>query len=362
MTDLAGTIVGWADQRITEVLAAPPMWGSTEAVELQLLTLFELRALALRPDQELENPRRVLDLYVAFLRERFPSSPTVPLFKLVEDAEAAEFRGTITAFHERLRHAVLAENPFEHSQLAIQLTFAAGREPTTSAVTGYYEEFRRATRATTRTQAQGRASRDIESATDFTLADMLVTRPNGAPGRVLLRLGAGHGDASTDAQNKVRDALWAIATIAEWAESGESIDRLGIDDVESRTRTAVQALRLVPRRGIEVAAYGGRLLVRSRPIEFRSGHEPRFVEVVGAGATVDHFDVVEEIRALDLDRGHFVLGRKQRIVCHARPEMLGELGEVGIRARVVGRRYLPPIGRSFVLVESIEPMDASPAE
>lgn len=357
MSDLARTIVGWADQRISDVLAAPPMWGSSEAVELQLLTLFELRSLALRPEQELANPRRVLDLYAAFLAERFPDAPSRALFQIVQDAEAAEFRGAIEVFHQRLRHAVLAENPFEHSQLAIQLTFVGGREPTTSAVTGYYEEFRRATRATTRTHTQGRASRDIEGATDFTLDDTVVSRPNGAPGRVLLRLGAGHADSSADARDKVRDALSAIAALAEWAESGESIDQLGLDDVESRTRTAVQALRLVPRRGIEIAAFGGRLLARSRPVEFRATHERRLVEVVGAGATVEPFDAVDEVRALDLDRGHLVLGRKQRIVCHARPELLGEVGEVGVRARVVGRRYAPPIGRSFVLVDSVEAIE-----
>jgi hypothetical protein len=72
MGDIRDTIVTWADQYLLEILAAPRMWGSLEAVEMQVLQLLEVRALALRPDQELASPRRVLDTYTAFLRDRYP--------------------------------------------------------------------------------------------------------------------------------------------------------------------------------------------------------------------------------------------------------------------------------------------------
>ena len=84
MSDVRETIVAWTDQYLHEILAAPRMWGSLEAVEMQVLQLLEVRALALRPDQELASPRRVLDTYVAFLRDRYPTQPSIPLFSLVQ--------------------------------------------------------------------------------------------------------------------------------------------------------------------------------------------------------------------------------------------------------------------------------------
>ncbi len=353
MSGLSRTVVSWVEQRIDDMLAAPPMWGSAEAIEMQVLQLLEMRALALRPQQELDHPRRVLDMYVAFLRERFPDVPPRPLFQIIPDAESEGFCKTLREFCTVLSRTILAENPFEHSQLAIRLTFDAGRKPTTSAFTGYYEEFRRATRASTRDRGSGRAKKDIEDATDFTLEDTIVTQPNGAPGEVLLRLGAGREESSAEAEAKVRDALSSIATIVEWAGSDEPITDLRLDDVESRTRTAVQALRLVPRRGVKTAAFGGRLLARSRPVEIRADHERRFVEVVGAEARVDAFDECDTVRAIDLDRGFFVLGKGRRLPCYAPPEILAGIGEVGVRARVIGRRYQSLWGKAFVLVEKV---------
>ena len=83
MTALRDTVVRWVDQRIEAVLAAPPMWGSPEAVELQVLLLLEVRALALRPDQTLAEPRRVLDTYIAHLAQRFPQGGSRPLHELI---------------------------------------------------------------------------------------------------------------------------------------------------------------------------------------------------------------------------------------------------------------------------------------
>lgn len=354
---LRETFVHWADQRIHQLLSAPGMWGSLEAVEMQALLLLEMRALAHRPEQELEEPRRVIEAYFEFLREKYPLK-SEPLSALVHDE--GTFTSLLGEFVARLEATMLAESPFERSDLAIQLTFQQGTRPTISAFTGYYEDFRRATRAAVQegTKPARRPKKDIERATDFVLEDAVVTEPNGAPGKVLLRLGRPAGQGDWQAEGRVRDALSSIVTLAEWAGSDAGVSDLAIDTVEQRTRTALQAVRLVPRRGIQAVELGGKLVARSRPVELVAGHEKRFLQVVGDRAPVDSFDESDEIRAIDLDRGWIGLGRgRPRLKCYARSEVLTAIGEVGVRARVIGQRYRPANGQSFVFADTIEILD-----
>jgi hypothetical protein len=109
MTTLRDTVVRWVDQRIEAVLAAPPMWGSPEAVELQVLLLLEVRALALRPDQTLAEPRRVLDTYIAHLAQRFPQGGSRPLHELIagDDEVCSKLAEELRRFDELLRRSVL---------------------------------------------------------------------------------------------------------------------------------------------------------------------------------------------------------------------------------------------------------------
>lgn len=151
-------------------------------------------------------------------------------------------------------------------------------------------------------------------------------------------------------------------TLAEWAGTDSNVSDLRVDDVELRTRTAVQTLRLLPRRGIKTVALGGRFVARPKPVEIRSEHEKRFLEVVGADSTPEPFEARDEIRAIDLDRGLLVLGKRARVHCFVGRELLGEVAAVGVQARVVGLRYRPLGGRPFVLAEAVEVEEASSEE
>jgi hypothetical protein len=363
MKGLRDTIVGWVDRRIEDMLAAPRMWGSDEAVEMQLLVLLEMRALATRPDQELANPSRILDAYNAYLAKRFPAKPHRPMCRIVEPDDlgfvlAAELRKFIDVFVPTM----LEENPYQHSDVAIRLTFEAGRMPTTSAFTGYYEEFRRAARAVARPpdKATGRVAKGVEMATDFALNDARVTPRNGSPAEVLLLLGAGAGQRDTTAEEQVRDALTNLVSMGEWASSSADVADVPVDDVEQRTRVAVQALRILPRRGIAAAEIGGKLIGRSKPVAFRPEHERRIVDVIGSSTKPESFDRQDEIRGIDLDRGLIILGKKSRLTCYMRPEQLGSVALAGVQAHVRGSLYRPLSGRPFVLVESLDLIE--PAE
>ena len=105
MTTLRETVVHWVDRRIEAMLAAPPMWGSPEAVEMQVLLLLEMRSLALRPEQTLVEPRRVLDTYIAHLAQRFPRQGARPLHELIasDDEDCSKLAGELRRFIEVLK-------------------------------------------------------------------------------------------------------------------------------------------------------------------------------------------------------------------------------------------------------------------
>ncbi len=264
--------LSWIDSRLDDLLGAPAMWGSPEAVEMQSLQLFDLRAHVVNPEQEATAPRRVFETYVAWLRRRFPHAPSAPLFRLLGDSDphGTELSRLLGEFREWLSLNLPEENPFEHSDVAIRLVFHEKRAPVTSAFTGYYETFRRAARAVARPEQRGaRAPKGLWAATDFALSDARVRQANGQPAEVLLCLGAGSSAAEAGGANEVRDALTTLVTMAEWAASSAGIAELPMDDLDRQRRVAVQALRLLPRRGIEHVAIGGKLIARAtRPIAF----------------------------------------------------------------------------------------------
>lgn len=98
MSDLREVTTSWIDARMDSMLAAPRMWGSREAVELQALLLVELRSVVTRPVDDAKDPRRVLDAYAEFLARRFPNFTPSLLFEHARREALAE-----TAFTSLLR-------------------------------------------------------------------------------------------------------------------------------------------------------------------------------------------------------------------------------------------------------------------
>jgi hypothetical protein len=81
-------MLSWLDQRADAMLRAPLMWGSYEAVELQILLLVQASAFVADPHIETQNQRRVLDAYRAHLVRHFPGSPPSSLHDLVHGDES----------------------------------------------------------------------------------------------------------------------------------------------------------------------------------------------------------------------------------------------------------------------------------
>lgn len=372
MSTLRDTILRWIDKRTSDMLAAPRAWGSDEAIEMQVLLLLQFRALTLRPDFDHGDPGSLVDDYMEYLTRAYPNHPHRPLHQIVQpDPIGRNIANELGKIIHDFTHNMLEENPFQHNDLAIRLVFEQGRIPTTAALTGYYEEFRRAARAVARRVEKtvgrndkmlGRAPKGIEDVTDFALSDVRVTPKNGAPAEALLLLGAGMPSGSRDwvAEQAVRGAIVDLVTMGEWATSKEEVSALPVDDVEQRSRTTVQAMRIVPRRGIAKAEIGGMLIGRAKPVEFRPEHEGRFLAVLGSTASSEPYDSTEEIRGIDLDRGLVIVNRRARLPCYVHPEHLQEVTEVGIQAHVQGTLYKPLAGRPFVIVSHIAPINTDP--
>lgn len=347
-------VLEWVDRRLDAMLARPRAWGGGEAVETQVLLLLQFRALLARPGAS-KVATHALESYFEYLERSFPAAPHLPLHQIVGDDPTCEklafqLQKVVTTF----RAMYEPENPFEHHRLAIRLEYRDGCIPRTSSVTGYFEEFRRATRATARRPgaSKGRVARDIEQATDFELIDVRVVPKNGAPAQAWILMGNGPGQVDFVANEAVQEALIGMATLAEWAGGTEAVERLGIDSAARRETLALQTLRVLPRGDVSQVEVGGLMLGRTEPVVYRPNLEGRVMEAVGTTKPAEPFDKEGEIRAFDKDRGELTLGKQPGVRCFVRPELVPNVLAVGEVATVRGRLFTPTIGKPFVIVES----------
>lgn len=361
--DLGARIIEWIDERIQEILAAPRMWGaSLEAVELQVLTLLEVRAMASNIDRELAQPRRVLDAYVTLLSDRFKNRPSRPLYEHVGDEGDSAFVAILKDLSAHLTDLAPApeQDFFSRSYVGIELLFKPGQFLSAQTVTGFYEDFRRATRSLARVGSgkTGRVERSIEIGTDFELESVQITPLNGVPARAQIALGAPYGQLDMVSGERVRTALEQILDVAQRADSDGSaaLHDFGRElDAETRSRILVQTLRLLPRGGIDEVRIGGTYISRA-PVRLRRVHAPKVMAAVAEDTEPTLYDHTTLIRAIDLDRGLIIHGKERdsRIPCYVSPEDSDKVTRVGVIARIVGKRYEPRNGQSFVIAEEIE--------
>jgi hypothetical protein len=130
MTARADELVSWIDERVAAILAAPPMWGSPEAVELQVLLLAELRAFIFEPEREMEAPRRVLDAYAAHLRRQFPDRGEKPLHELVP-GDSRDFVRELSAFLQHIGDAGRPEEPNDAANAHVDVDATSFGSPST---------------------------------------------------------------------------------------------------------------------------------------------------------------------------------------------------------------------------------------
>lgn len=377
MSSLRQALLVFVDERIQRMLARPAAWGSEESVELQVLQLIEVRALAMHPDIE---PQRLFKLlqraYERFIEDNIEGSGPDPLATILQNHNRlTEFGPLLNKFVTSWEYAQRDENPFEEHDIVVRLTLKDQyEEPPTATIGHYYETFRRVVRALARDNLTGRTPKEIEQATDFRTPDLQVMRKNGTPARVVMPLrippgpalpaspGAGTGAA------KVRSAMSHLITVAEWARNDSSIAELNnlLPDGEKRQRVAFQALRLLPSKddACSLVELGGREIGRIRPVELSPIMFDRFTEVVSFGQQPTPFDIAGVVRMLDLDQGTLALkvrGTQRRIFFGLRlteteipPDLLD------MKIRLSGDTYRDPLQRTFSVATKLEVL--GPAE
>ncbi len=361
--DLHLTISSWVDRRIQDILSAPRMWGeSMEAVELQVLTLLQVRAVAVDSKRELLEPRRVLDRYVEILAERYGVRPAQPVHQFVGEDES-KFVEVLAFLSDALSDhlAPPVDDFFSRSYLGIELGIKAGQSLAAQTVTSFYETFRHAARSLARygTGRTGRVEKTIEVQTDFELEEVTITPRNGVPARARIVLGAPYGQRDLDGSERVQQALGQMLDLSERADTGASarVEGFGQElDINSRTRAFVQTLRILPRGRIGEIKIGGTFVDRPIPVRLHKGHEPLLLSAMARDLEPSGYDHTAKIRAIDLDKGSFSHGneRSGRVLCYVHSDRVQEqLSRVGVLARVVGMRYTPRVGHSFVMAETL---------
>lgn len=120
VTDSNDEMLTFIDHRIDTIKRYPLMWGSYEAVEMQLLLLLELRARIkwdeLQPQSVAVSVDRTLSYeYGNFLAKAFPFSPKTTLAGLIEaepcDRRDEAFVKKFTEFEERWDSVIAGRLP-----------------------------------------------------------------------------------------------------------------------------------------------------------------------------------------------------------------------------------------------------------
>jgi len=120
MSELRQVLLQFIDERIRQMLARPPAWGSEENVELQVLQLLEVRALALHPDIEPQSLFKLLQrAYERFIKDAIDGSdPELLAVILQKRNRLAEFGPLLGRFVASWEYAQRDETPSEEHDLA----------------------------------------------------------------------------------------------------------------------------------------------------------------------------------------------------------------------------------------------------
>lgn len=112
MTSVESNLIGFIDDRLSHMLEAPGMWGSSESVELQVLQLLEIRALLLGPPDLQSHWRHVQTDYERFIAEQFPGAPPTTLTALL-DEELDKVIPLLARFVAEQRRVQPSRNPIQ---------------------------------------------------------------------------------------------------------------------------------------------------------------------------------------------------------------------------------------------------------
>lgn len=384
MTSLRTAVERWVDTTLDSMLKRPRMYGSTESVELQALLLLDLRAFIAHPEAEEKTPGRVFEAWLAAFGRRYPqvgaSLPSGALQTLHAHDEAAQFRALTEALDE-FRRALVAElapdNPFAQHDLALAVRMQKGKRlPPASRIGAFYSLVGQVMRSVVRRGGtRGKLPREYEEAIAvFPAGGFEIVPENGIGAQIVMPFDWPQGAQTSlpsvpSPEVVVRDAFGRFVSVAAWASDDEPMQRLvqAVADAPTRTRMALDAMRLLPPMGgdIEAVEIGGRSIHRELPVSLRPQARERLLDVVAYEQKAEPFDAVGTLRMVDLDEGRLRLravdaaGRGGSVeVWLTGTEMTAQAATpLGGEVRVTGQRFVRATGRPFVVAKTLQGRD-----
>jgi hypothetical protein len=358
--------------RLDHMLQFPELWGGAESLELQVLQLLEAYAVVRGP--QTDRVQLFQDLQNAYRRflSNIPPRSNRLLFQRKE-MELSELVSLLSAFRVVWEAGMTEPNPYEVHDVVLSLQFDESVSlPPASMIGHYYETFRRAIRGIARPNQYGRTPKDLETATEFLTPELKIFPKNGLPGRVVLPLEMPRfrlqDIAAIPTWAAVRDAMSHMATVVEWANSSDDVEKIvaALPESEQRQRVASQTLRLIPgaHSSCNLVEFGGKAMGRLVPMQLRPGISPRLNEVVRYGRTADSLQLDGVVRKLDLDRG--IIGVRpasggRRVDLWITGEMEIEPTLLDATVHVSIDRYADALGRQTHFVNHLKVISYEPA-
>lgn len=381
MTHLRAAVDGWIDETLDSMLKRPRMYGSAESVELQALLLLDLRAFIARPDAMERAPGGVFDAWLASFQRRHPGFtnvlPSAALGSIHEGDEAAQFHAlteALDAFRRDLVADLAPDNPFAQHDLALAVRMQKGKRlPPAARIGSFYSLVGQVMRSVVRRGgARGKLPREYEDAIAvFPAGGFEVVPENGIGAQIVMPFDWPQSTQPAlpgvpSPETVVREAFGRFVSVAAWASEEEPMQRLvqAVSDAPTRTRLALDAMRLLPAGDIEAVEIGGRAIVRELPVSLRPQARKKLLAVVAHEQKGEPFSALGTLRMVDLDEGRLRLrsndgGRNNLIdVWLTDAEKTAHAATLlGVEVRLEGERFTRATGRPFVVASSLVARD-----
>jgi hypothetical protein len=330
MSDPLAVIIDRIDDSISLLSKAPLMWGSPESMELQVLLLLELRAMAARPSVLFGRRESGLRAaYAAFVRKQIGDEGANSLLSASLGNRAAErLHALLTEFSAQF-DTWLSRDPMIGDDLVLEIEGAPGEPLPFSAVCRYYEHFQKGLQSLARQQgkAEGLAPLASARASEYATPSLSVSAsPDGARVVRLTMSQPHHGqvgllDRLDESERVVRGAVGMAARVVRWAGEGAHKDGASLIASTSaeREETVFQAMKMLPGGGIVSVRLGGRLL--DGEVELRPQHADPLMSAIEREHVAIDCDREGRVRALDLDQAWFRLrSREADLKCWVRED------------------------------------------
>jgi hypothetical protein len=372
MSDPRAMIVDRIDHSLDLVSKVPKMWGSPESMELQVLLLLEMRAVATRESVMRGRPSGLRDAYDSFIRKSFNDAPSMMLSSILQNMDhGPDLHVLLREFADDFDNWLPLDQPSETGDLVLDLEGSAdAKEIPFSVICKYFEHFQSGLHALAKSAAGGklrdRASLAIR-ATAYAIPEITVVPRRGAGPVVRIQLTQPRTEQTSiygqpdEYESSIQSAMQSAARVLRWADK-----RAPMGDAKALSSTprermdlAFQAMKMLPPSGIASVRVGGRLLGVDGPVEMKPVHAGQLLSIIEEEQVPIPFAEIGLVRAVDLDQNWFRIRSEAvgtKCWTKERKDLLDKAGAAltsHIRVRALGKAFVVR-KRKLVVIDSVD--------